>query len=301
MTVVRGQFDELIAPAARQVFVDDYNELPAVYPTWINVDTSNAAFEDELMMTGLGVATSKPEGEPIPLDRPRMRGRVRYIHSGFGLGYEITREAVEDDLYQAINSQGATNLSRSMRETEEISAHSILNNAFSTVMAYDGVPLISTAHPGVGGLTFSNRPAVDEDLSVAALKSMTERFFLMQNDRGLRIRMAPSQLLVPVQNWWNAAEILGAEFNVAGAMGDSTPNVTQRMGLTPMMSPYITDPDAWYVTVAKAQHTMKFYWRRTPDPENGYEGRTQISWFGITARWSAGVRDWRGIDGSPGA
>lgn len=301
MPIVRGQFDDLIAPGARKVYVDEYNELPAIYPSWINIDTSGRAFEDDLVMTGLPIAVSKPEGEPIAFDRPKFRGRVRYVHSGFGLGYEITREAVEDDLYGALNSQGATNLARSMREAEEVSAHSVLNNAFSTVMAYDGVPLISTAHPGVGGLTFANRPAVDEDLSVAALKSQSERFMLMQNDRGLRIVMAASILLVPVQNWWNAVEILGAEFNPSGPMGAETPNSTQKMGLTPMRSPYLTDPDAWYTLAAKGTHKLNFLWRRQPDPANGYDARAQISWFGITARWSAGATDWRGIDGSPGA
>jgi hypothetical protein len=301
MAVVRGAFDDLIAPGARKVFVDEYNELPAVYPTWINIESSSRAFEEDLMMTGLGIAVSKPEGEPIAFDRPRMRGRVRYTHAGFGLGYEITREAVEDDLYNAINSSGATNLARSFREAEEVSAHSLLNNAFSSVMAYDGVPLISTAHPGVGSLTLANRPASDEDLSVAALKSMSERFMLMQTDRGLRIVMKPTMLLVPVQSWYTAIEILGGDFNPLGALGTYTPNQAGKMGLTPMASPYITDTDSWYALAAKGQHSLKHIWRRQPSPEQGYDGRTQISWFGMTGRWSDGVRDWRGIDGSTGA
>lgn len=302
MAVVRGAFDELITPGARKVFIDEYEELPAIYPQWINIDTTGRAFEDELVMTGLGIAVSKPEGEPIAFDRPRMRGKVRYMNSGFGLGYEVTREAVEDDLYGAITAQGSTNLSRSMREAEEVSAHSLLNNAFSSVMAYDGVPLISTAHTSTGTTTYANRPAVDEDLSVAALKSGSERFMLMQTDRGLRIVMAPSILMVPVQNWYTALEILGAEYNPTGAMGQYTPNtVPQKMGLTPMMSPYITDPDCWFLMAAKGKHTLKRFWRRQPDDESGYDGRRQISWFGVTARWGDGVRDWRGIDGSPGA
>lgn len=302
MAVTRGAFDDLIVPGARKVFIDEYEELPAVYPQWITIDTSGRAFEDEMVMTGLGIAVSKAEGEPIAFDRPKLRGRVRFVHGGFGLGYEITREAVEDDLYNAINSQGATNLARSMREAEEVSAHSLLNGAFSSIMAYDGVPLISTAHPGVGGLTQANRPAVDEDLSVAALKSAAERFMLMQTDRGLRIRMMPADLWVPVQNWFTAIEILGAEFNPTGAMGDETENVVRtRMGLSPHNSPYITDPDSWYLLASKGRNKLKKFWRRSPSDESGYDGRTQISWFGITARWSEGVSDWRGIDGSPGA
>src|SRR5690606_13411555 len=115
MAVVRGAFNQLLVPGARKVFVDEYNELPAIYPELFNIETSSRAFEDELVMTGLPIAVSKPEGEPIAFDRPRFRGRVRYIHSGFGLGYEITKETVEDDLYKAVNSQGATNLARSLR------------------------------------------------------------------------------------------------------------------------------------------------------------------------------------------
>lgn len=300
MTVVRGAFDDLLAPGARKVYIDEYNELPSEYDKVFNIDTSGRAFEDDLVMTGLAVAVEKPEGEPIFFDRPVFRGRVRYIHTGFGLGYEITREAVEDDLYSAINSKGATNLARSMRESEEVTAWSVLNNAFSTTMAYDGVPLISTAHPQVGGGTQANRPVADEDLSVAALKSAMERFFTLETDRGMKVAIRPSQLLTASAGWWNAQEILGAPFLSAGAQGVYTPNVTEQMGLNPMMGMYITDPDAWYLLTDKAHHTLKFFWRRKPDPESGYDGRNQISWFGVTARFTAGVTDWRGVDGSPG-
>lgn len=302
MAVVRGAFDDLIVPGARKVYVDEYNELPAVYPLIYNIETSSRAFEDELVMTGLPIAVSKPEGEPIAFDRPRFRGRVRYIHSGFGLGYEITRETVEDDLYQAVNSQGATNLARSMREAEEVSAHAVFNNAFDTVQAYDGVPLISDQHTGVGtNLTFSN--IGDGDLSVAQLRAMEEYFMLMRNDRGLRIRLAPSILFVPVQQWYTALEILGAEFSREAETRTGlkdVPNVVRQFGLVPEKSPYLIDPDAWFALTSKQQHTFKFFWRRKPDDESGYDGRTQVSWYGITARWSNGVTDWRHIYGAPG-
>lgn len=301
MAVVRGAFDDLITPGANKVYVDEYNELPSEYDQIFNIDTSGKAFEDELMMTGLGVAVARGEGEPIFFDRPKFLGRVRYIHSGFGLGYEITQEAVEDDLYGALNSQGATNLARSHRETEEVTAWSILNGAFGTIQAYDGVALISTAHPDVMGGTQANRPAVDEDLSVSALKSATERFMGLKTDRGMKISMSPRFLLVPVQNWWNAQEILGAAYMSSGSQGQYTPNVTMQMGLTPIMSRYLTDSDSWYLLSEKSQHSLKFYWRRNPTPASGYDARALIAWYAIHSRFSAGVRDWRGIDGSPGA
>ncbi len=301
MAVTRGDFSDLLAPGAKKVYVDEYQQLPAVYPSIFTVDTSGRAFEDDLVMTGLPIAVSKPEGEEIAFDRPKFRGRVRYTHAGYGLAYEITREAVEDDLYGALTRQGSINLAWSMRAAEEVVAASVLNNAFTTTMAYDGVALISTAHPGVGnGVTFANRPAVDEDISVAALRSSTERFFNLQTDRGLRISMAPAILLVPVQSWWLAQEILGARYMSNGSQGLYTPNITQQFGLTPIKWAYLTDPDSWYVLARKGVHKLKFYWRRKPDPTKGYDGRAEVSWFGVTARFSAGVTDWRGIDGSPG-
>lgn len=301
MAVVRGAFDDLLTPIARRAFVDEYNELEAEYPSFFNIDTSGRAFEEELVLTGLGVAVEKAEGEPIFFDRPKFRGKVRYIHSGFGLGYEITREAVEDDLYKALTSKASTNLARSMREAEEVTGAAVFNNAFTTVQAYDGVSLINTAHPLVqSGQTLPNRPAADEDLSIGALKSATERFFNLQTDRGLPIVLAPRMLVVPLQNWWNAQEVLGAPFFSTGAQGEFTPNVSMQMGLTPTMYRHLTDPDSWYLLADKPRHTLQFFWRRRPDPVNGFDGRAQVAWFGITARFTAGVTDWRGIDGSPG-
>lgn len=307
MSVTRGQWHQLLVPGAKKVFVDEYQELPAIYNKLLSVETSSRAFEDDLVATGLPAATKRPEGTPIAFDRPFFRGRVRYIHSGFGLGYEITEESVDDDQYSVLNSQGATNLAWSMRETEEIVAHDVFNDSFTTVQAYDGVSLINTDHPGVGGITHANRPAAAQDLSVAALKASTERFMLLRTDRGLRIRMAPSMLLVATQNWWTAQELLGTNVRTMST-GDGDPldsdegrNVTQQMGLTPMHSPFLTDEDAWWTMANKGVHKLKFYWRKKPTNVGGTDERNGLAWFGIKARFVAGATDWRGIDGSPGA
>lgn len=311
MPVVRGQFHELLVPGAKKVFIDDYNELPAIYPSIFNVDTSGRAFEDDLVMTGLPAAVEKPEGENIAFDRPKFRGKVRYIHSGFGLGYEITREAVDDDLYGALNSQGASNLARSMRETEEITAHAVINGIFTTIEGYDGVSIVNTAHPGVGTVTNSNRPAADEDLSVAALKDSSERMMNLETDRGLKINVMASTLLVPVGNWYAALEILQTEFRTldtaSGDPLDSERGVnvasSSRMGLTPMKSQYITDQDMWLVLAPKSarSYPLQFYWRTRPEEDGDTDRRAKLAWFAIYARMSAGATTWRGIDGSPGA
>src|SRR6188768_1380865 len=122
MAVNRGQWGELLVPGAKAVYVDTYNELPSTYPDIFTVDSSGRSFEDDLVATGLPIAVSRLEGEPIAFDRPKFRGKVRYIHAGFGLGYEITEEAYDDDLYNVLNTTASANLARSHRETEEIVA-----------------------------------------------------------------------------------------------------------------------------------------------------------------------------------
>jgi hypothetical protein len=308
MTVVREQFDQLLVPGARKVFVDDYNELPAIYPGLFQVDTSGRAFEDDLVITGLPIAPKRPEGTPIAMDRPKFRGKVRYIHAGFGLGYEITREAVEDDVYGALNSQGASNLARSMRETEEVTAHAVINGSFTTTLTYDGVALVSTAHVGVGGLTFSNRADPDADLSTTSMKASLERFMDLRTDRDLKINVMPAVTLTSIFNYWSALEVLQTQFVTTtlateGIESEHTVNVLTKQGLVPMKSQYITDANAWWNIVPKSarSYPLQFYWRSSPMDVSGFEAREQISWFGIIARLSAGATQWRGIDGSSGA
>ena len=309
MAIVRGQFDKFLRPGARKVFIDDYNELPSMYNQILNVDTSGKAFEDDLVATGLPIAVSKPEGEPIAFDRARFRGRVRYIHAGYGLGYELTRESVQDDQYKALNSQGAANLARSMRAAEETTASNVFNNSFTSVKTYDGVSLCSTAHTTVTSTTFANRPANDIDISVAALKSSTERFMDLKTDRELRIAMMPQFVLTGNSNHWTVAEILGTQVvtgassggEIASITSTQALNVVTQMGLVPLRWSYITDPDAWWTLASKGVHRLNFFWRSTPTDVSGTDERAGIAWFGIHARWVAGATDWRGTDGSSGA
>ena len=308
MPVVRGQFDHYLRPGARKVFVDDYNELPAIYPTIFNIETSGKAYVDDLVATGMPIAVDRPEGNPIAMDRPKFRARVRYLHTGFGLGYEITREAVRDDVYGALNSKSAANLARSMREAEEVTAHAVLNNAFTTQLAYDGVALISTAHLGVDALTFTNRPAADADLSTTTLKGSLERFFDLRTDRDLKVNIMPTKVLVPIQVWFNALEILQTQvitttLAVEGVESTRADNVISRQGLVPHKSQYLTDVDAWFTMVdtGARSYPLNFFWRDKPEDVGGFDAREQIAWFGIIARFVAGATEWRGIDGSTGA
>lgn len=307
MAVNRGQWGENLIPGAKAYYIDTYNELPAIYPEIFTVDTSGRSFEDDLVATGLPLAVSRPEGEPIAFDRPQFRGKVRYIHAGFGLGYEITEEAYDDDLYNVLNQTASANLARSHRETEEIVAANVFNLAFTTVEAYDGVSVFNTAHPMVTG-TLPNRPTPDIDISVAALKSAMERFFNLRTDRNIRINMSPDRLLVNHNNWWAVQEILGTRVITGASSGGETDsiisaeakNVVTMMGLRPIMWRYLTDDSAWFLLAPKNQLRVKFYWRKKPMNVNGFMERERIAWYGILSRFSAGITDWHGMDGSSG-
>lgn len=309
MPYVRGRGSELLDPGARKVYVDTYDELPADYARHMEIDTSGKAFEDDLVTTGLGVVAAKPEGEDMAMDRPVFRGKVRYIHTGYGLGYEITDESFEDELYGVLNNASSRDLARSTREAESITAWNTYNAGFSTILVYDGLSLYNAAHLGIGDLTFSNVGAVD--LSTAALKAATEGAMKLQNDRGLRIKIAYSDLITHPDGWWAAQEILGTQFILGAASGGETDsiisdsnvvNVVSQMGLMPFQSPYLTDVDAWFLNAPRQGNPgIKFNWRRTPKPVNGDDDRSGTAWWGISARWSTGATGWRIHYGSPGA
>lgn len=299
MPAVRGEFNKQLAPGARKASADEYAKLPSMYTAWMNVDTSARAEEEDLISTGLPVAPEKPEGVDVSLDKPVHRGTVKYTHLTYGLGYEVTKELVEDDLYGVVAAPSSRFLSASMREAEEIIGHSVINNAATTQQAYDGVSLLNSAHPVVGGTALANTPTAATDLSVSALQAAVERFKLLKTDRSLRIRMMPAILLVPVENFWLANEILRSEFKPFTANNEV--NVLRQMGMTPADSQYITDTDSWYVLAPKGQHRLNFFWRRKPQFDDDFDKKAQIALFMLTARFSAGGSDWRGLDGSIGA
>jgi phage major head subunit gpT-like protein len=298
MPAVRGAFNKEIAPGARKAFADEYKELPAEYTDIFNIETSSKAYEEDLVATGLGVAVEKPETVEVALDVPKHRGSVKYTHLTYGLGYEVSQELVEDDLYGVVTKPSSKYLARSLREAEETLAFNVINLAATTQQAYDGVSLLNASHPIVGGGTLANRPAADVDLSITALQQSVERYMSLTTDRGIKIVMQPAILAVPIQNFWLANEILRSEFKPFTANNEI--NVLRQMGMTPVEFRHITDTDSWYTIAPKGQHKLNFFWRRKPQFDDDYDKKRQIALMMITARFIAGVTDWRGIDGSIG-
>lgn len=298
MPPTRGAFDKVLVPGAYHAFADEYEQLPARYVDILNTDTTEKAFEDAIITAGLGTAAAKPEAQDVAIDRPFQVGSVRLIITGFGLGYEVPKELMDDDLYDVVAGPSSRFLARSMRDAEERTGHGVYNNAFTTQQSYDGVSLINAAHPLVAGGTASNRPAAAQALGFTSLQASVERMRLLVNERNLKIRMTPNKLTVPVQLKWLADEILLSAKKPHEASNTENVLSAGRVGLTAQDSEYLTSTTAWYTTSPK--HKLCFFWREKPNMDRDYDKKARVAIFMEFARFGVVAWDWRGIDGSTG-
>lgn len=300
MAANRESFDAVIAPGAYAAYADEYEQLPAQYPDVFNVLSTQRAYEDFIITTGLGTMPVKPEFQDVAMDQPMQVGKVRMIVVAYGLGYEVSEELMEDDLYNVIVGPSSRFLAQSARDTEERQAWAMLNTAFTTQQAYDGVSLINSAHPTKTAGTYGNRPSVDAGLSFTALQASLERHLLMVNERGLRIRQTPRWLIVPVQQNWLANEILLSQKKPGEASNTENVLAGGRIGLTPYASQYLTSTTAWFTLVDKSKHRLCFFWRKKPEMDRDYDKKAKVAQFFNFERFGTVTFDWRGVDGSTG-
>lgn len=302
MPATRQSFDQTIAPGLLRAYADEYEALPASYPDFFNVDSTERSYEEILVTTGLGTTPIKPETVDVSIDIPMQVGKVRMTVLSYGTGYEVSQELMDDDLYNVVGQPASRFLAQSGRDTEERQCWSLLNSSFTTVQAYDGVSILNTAHPLKGGGTYGNRPSPDAALGFTALQASLERHQLMINERGLRIRQAPQALVVPVQLQWLANEILMSVQKPFTA--DNTVNVLSsgKIGLSPITSPFLTSTTAWWTacTTGRAKHKLTFFWREKPTFDKDYDKRARVAVFMNFFRFGTVAWDWRGLDGSTG-
>jgi phage major head subunit gpT-like protein len=296
MTALRANFSRLYTPGFRAMFFDKYNAYPDEYTELFNILSSDRKYEDDAGITGLGSVPQKDESVGIFYDDPIQGYTVRYTHTTYGLGFRVSREAQEDDMYGPMRKMPSA-LGRSMRYTVEADAANVYNRAFtSTYAGGDGVQLCSTSHPLVGGSTASNTPSTAADLSEASLEQALIDIAAWVDDRGLLINLRPMKLIVAPAFAWTASKLMGSE-----RVPESNMNaVNVAKGLMPYyVNHYLTDSDAWFILCDG--HEVNFFWRRRPDFENGNDFDTEDAKFKATGRWSRGFSDWRGVYGSPGA
>lgn len=296
MPVTRGQFAQLLAAGLFSVIYEDLSMHPEEYTEFFNVYSSTKAYEEDQLVAGLGSVPTKPEGESIKLDQPIQGGSIRYQHISYGLGFQVTREMWDDDQY-GIMKKVSQDFGGSIRQTVESNAANVLNTSFTTQLSIDGVSLINTAHPLLGGGTYSNASATNVAFSITGMQELIILFEKMVNERGLLKRMLPEEVWLPVDLQFKAGEILHSAYKPY--TGNNEINVMQGR-LMPRINHYFSSSVAWWIAGKKTDHTLKHYWRIMPEFDSQDDFFTKGASYSTYFRNIDGVTYWHGIAGSPG-
>lgn len=296
MTISTGNFAELLWPGLNGLFGDSYSEWETLYTQVFDIMSSDKAFEKIQGVTGLPLAGIKNQGSAIPMVDPYQGYQKEFVNLTYALGSSVTREMVEDEQYNYINSIPKM-LARSMRQTEETVAFNVINNGFSTQNTADGVSIFNASHPLVAGGVLSNMPTVASDLTQTALEQADIDILGFVDDQSLKTKITGKVLVVPVALKHVASKILNTQY----AVGSNDNDVNTVAGtLKLVVSPYLTDPDAWFITT-DSTNGLTFMNRREAAMERDNEFTTQNLAMITTRRFSVGATDPRGIYGTAGA
>lgn len=311
MPHVRGEYAELLAPVLNLRTFEAYRRKPELYRAVNNVLSSSRAYEDDYAITGFGPLSEQGELQPTPMDEIIKLGGVRFFHKKYALGFVISEE-LRDDAIMDLMGTLAGALGVSARHTTELFGHDVWNNAFDTsrYIGRDGQPLISDQHPvpGLGpGATASNRPAVDTDLSQAALEAAWSDFYMQVDDRGIPIDLMPATLFVHPTQYQFARQLLESSSplitdQLAAGEANANPGVVNTMQgwLNIHTSPYLIDESAWFMMAPSSDIDVRFYWRKPMDTKTWDDEDADGTIHKVKQRHSNGFGDWRGVYGTPG-
>lgn len=299
--VTSGSFAKALWPGVNAWYGKAYGEYKTQWTELFSQYKSTRAYEEDVGTSSFGLAVIKPEGDSITYDSERQGFTNRYTHVVYALGFIVTREAFDDDLYDVVGQRKAQGLAFSMRQTKEIVGANVYNRAFTSgYTGGDGVVLCSASHPNVAGGTWSNTLGTAADLSEAALEQAFIDIQGFTNDRGLLIAATPTKLIVPRQQRFEAYRILNAQGRVGTNLND--PNAIKDLNYfnEVVVNQFLTDSDAWFLRT-NVPDGMKYFERRGDAFEMDNDFDTENAKFKATARYSFGWTDPRGIYGSPGA
>ena len=299
MAMNRASFAKMLEPGLNTLFGLEYDSYPAEYEAVFESNTSQKAFEEDVLLAGFGAAPTKNEGASVSYDDAGQQWTARYQHETVALAFSITEEAEEDGQYGSIASRYTKALARSMSSTKEIKAANVLNEATSANIG-DGTTLLSTAHPTQNG-NQSNTLATAADLSETSLESILIQISDMKDERGLRIAAQGTQLIIPTAYQFVAERLLESQLRTGTA--DNDINAIKSGGYLPKgyhVMRRLTDSDAFFVQTDVPDGLKMF--QRSP-MKKGMEGdfETGNVRYKVRERYSFGVTDWRGIFGSEGA
>lgn len=304
MAISRAQLMKELLPGLNALFGMEYKRYAEEHKEIFETETSDRSFEEETKLSGFGAAPVKTEGAAISYDNAQEAFTARYTHETIALGFSITEEAVEDNLYDSLSSRYTKALARAMAYTKQVKAAAVLNKAFtgSGNPTYgDGQVLCSTAHPLVSGGTNSNRPTTAADLNETSLEAAVIQIAGWTDERGLLIAAKPKKLILPPNLQFVATRLLDTDLRVGTA--DNDINAIRSMGAIPGgygINHWLTDTNAWFLTTDVPNGLKHFV--RTP-LSTGMDGDfdTGNVRYKSRERYSFGVSDPLGIYGSPGA
>lgn len=298
--ITTGSFAKLIYPGLNAVWGKKYDEHAKQYVDLFDVEKSDRNYEEDLGVTGFGLAPVKAENTGISYDTESQTYVSRYVHTVYGLGFIITKEMMEDNLYDQVGMRRTEGLSFSINQTIETVAANVYNRAFnSSYTGGDGKELCATDHSTAAG-NQSNELASPADLSEASLEDMLIQIMDAENDRGLKVALRPRSLIIPHQLSFDAHRILKS--TLQNDTANNAINAVRSMGMIPegiKVNNYLTDSDAWFIRT-NAPHGMKFFMRRAPSFETDSDFDTDNAKFKASVRFSCKWSDFRGVYGSPG-
>ncbi len=301
MAISRAQLAKELEPGLNALFGLEYTRYENEHAEIFEEESSDRAFEEEVMLGGFSTAPVKGEGTSITFDDAQETYTARYAHETVALAFSITEEAIEDNLYDRLASRYTKALARSMAQTKQIKAASVLNNAFSTGSPIgDGAALCSNAHPSLSG-NQSNILAVAADLNETSLEQMLIDIAGITDERGLKVAIRGMKLVIPKELQFIAERVINS--NLRSGTADNDANALKSMGMLPdgaVVNHFLTDTDAFFIKT-DAPNGFKMF-NRSPI-KTAMEGDfdTGNMRFKARERYSFGVSDWRSVFGTPGA
>ena len=301
MAISRAQLAKELEPGLNALFGLEYDRYENEHAEIFEEESSDRAFEEEVMLAGFSTAPTKSEGGSISFDDAQETFTARYTHETIALAFSITEEAIEDNLYDRLASRYTKALARSMAQTKQIKAAAILNNAFSSSNAIgDGVALASASHPTING-NQSNILSTASDLNETSLEQALIDIAGFKDERGLKIAVRGTKLIIPKELQFVAERVLNS--NLRPGTADNDANAMKNMGMLPegaVVNHFLTDTDAFFIKT-DAPNGFKFF-NRSPI-KTAMEGDfdTGNMRFKARERYSFGVSDWRCVFATPGA
>jgi hypothetical protein len=301
MAISRSQLVKELEPGLNALFGLEYKRYENEHEQIFDKETSDRAFEEEVMLSGFGNAAVKAEGSGVSYDQAQETFTARYTHNTIALAFAITEEAIEDNLYDRLASRYTKALARSMANTKQVYAANVLNNAFNTnYLGGDGVVLCSTSHPTLAG-TFSNTLATAADLNETSLEQALIDIAAFTDERGLKIAAQGLKLIIPSALQFTADRLMKS----AGRVGtsDNDINAIKDMGMVPQgytVNHFLTDSDAFFIKT-DAPNGMKYFERAPIKTSMEGDFETGNVRYKARERYSFGWSDPRGIYGTAGA